>query len=124
MGYYTDYTLNVQQGEVDLVVVMETLHRIMGPGCQAFLLDEDLKCLVSNDAMPWYDHDEDCAELSLQFPHVVFKLHGEGSDPGDLWDAYYCNGLCQICRAQFVYPPFDAARLKSVDEAQQEDEGK
>jgi len=69
----------------------------------------------------WYDHDVDCAELSKKFPGAVFKLHGEGEYVGDLWDSYYKDGLCQICRASITYPTFDCTKLKDVEEAQLED---
>ena len=128
MGYYTNFELSVHQGTADLEAVKNKLDDVM-----AFSHDESIfdireddefavqptrNVIASSDSCKWYDHDEDCAKMSQSFPGVVFKLHGEGEETGDLWNAYYKDGLCQICRAKFVFPEFDENKLMSVQDAQ------
>lgn len=135
MGYYTNFELSVHQGTADMNAVAKTLAEAMGVTEEEFETIFDYEnnhevnygdvSLTTMDAMKWYDHDEDCATMSKQFPGVVFKLHGEGEEQGDMWEAYYTDGFCQICRAlPPVFPPFDSAKLKSVSQAQSEDEGR
>ena len=74
--------------------------------------------------MKWYDHDEDCAEMSKSFPGVVFCLEGEGEENSDMWKSYYKDGFVQICRAVVTYPPFDKTKLTTVADAQRRDIGR
>jgi hypothetical protein len=50
----------------------------------------------------WYEHDKDMIEMSMKFPLVLFKLHGEGEESGDIWDAYYLNGKSQKHKARVM----------------------
>lgn len=122
MGYYTSYELSVHQGTADLDAVIERLAMVMELDSEDRLFRIVHDSIESDEAMTWYDHDSDVAEMSRFFPGVVFKLHGEGEESGDLWDAYYKDGKCQICRGILRYPPYDPQRLKSVIEAQKEDQ--
>lgn len=128
MGYYTNFELAVHEGAADLVRVREALLVEMGLEIDEshpdwyFMVDGDV--LRSGDSMKWYDHDEECAQMSKRFPGVVFKLHGEGESTGDVWNAYYKDGKVQICRATMMFPPYDPAKLKSVEQAHSEDEGR
>jgi hypothetical protein len=128
MGYYTNFELSIHEGTADLMKVREALLVEMGLEIDDshpdwyFYVDGDV--LRSGDSMKWYDHDIECAEVSKRFPGVVIALHGEGENPGDIWDAYYKDGQMQICRASMVCPPYDPAKLKSVEQAQKEDSGR
>ncbi len=122
MGYYTKFDLTIHEGVVNLQEVKTALDGIMGNSASNFILDADL--IFGDDTMTWYKHDEDCATLSLKFPGVVFKLHGDGEESGDQWNSYYKDGLCQICRIVPAYPDYDPKKLKSVQEAQKNDLGR
>jgi hypothetical protein len=133
MGYYTNFTLTIHEGTADLQVVKNALDSIMEfPGDESLFDIEDLDVhggitvgtIITGDSVKWYDHDQECSDMSKQFPGVVFKLHGDGEETGDMWDAYYKDGKCQICRATFVFPPYDPTKLKSVQQAQTEDQGR
>ena len=124
MGYYTNYTLRVHDGDADLIQVKRRLDEIMemlGPESCFEVVDDEI---VSVDTLKWYDHDEEVAHLSKSFPGVVFELHGEGEGVGDIWNAYYRDGLCQICRAEIVIPEYNPAELKTVHDAQIADRGR
>ena len=132
MGYYTNFELTVIEGTASMFEVKTVLDDVMGfPSDESIFGFENNHeinygdvSLTTSDACKWYDHDEDCAAMSKQFPGVVFKLHGDGEEAGDQWDAYYKDGLCQICRVIPTYPPYDPAKLKTVQEAQAEDVGR
>lgn len=63
----------------------------------------------------WYDWEEDMILLSSKFPGLLFKLHGEGERPEDLWDAYFLDGKVQICPAEIIYDDFDPSKLIEGD---------
>lgn len=72
--------------------------------------------LESNEPTKWYDHDQEMLLLSGKFPDVVFKLHGEGEEHGDFWDAYYKDGkMCRYALPRKL-PPFDPNDLKTLAE--------
>lgn len=41
----------------------------------------------------------------------MFKLHGDGDDSEDLWDAYFLGGRMQVCPGKIVYDDFDPGKL-------------
>lgn len=117
MGYYTAYTLEVEvydhiTGRRSTEVPADTLAEIVaaldGRDVIGYALSEGLDCY---DSVKWYDHDTDMIEVSKQFPGVLFCLHGEGEESGDMWDAYYLDGKTQRCHAEITYPPFDPKKL-------------
>jgi hypothetical protein len=124
MGYYTNFQLTVFEGTADMDAVRIALGHVMGLPSEESPFENDGDCITTADSLKWYDHDDDCAEMSTQFPNVVFKLHGEGEETGDLWDAYYKDGKCQICRAKAVYPPYDPTKMTSVLDALKNDRGR
>lgn len=65
----------------------------------------------SEDSGKWYDNEADMRALSLKFPGVLFTLHGEGEESGDVWKKYFRDGKAQICKARLDFPPFDARLL-------------
>ena len=61
----------------------------------------------------WYDHRIDMIEFSKRFPDVLFRLHGEGEEGGDIWNEYYKNGQYQHCPVRMEYDDFDECKLKT-----------
>jgi len=57
----------------------------------------------------WYEWQPDMVKLSKKFRNVLFKLHGEGEENDDIWDAYFLNGKYQIKKARIVIDPVDPA---------------
>ncbi len=107
MGYYTDFKVElIHEDETEKELALGELMKDMGDGYQ---FNEDgwmSEC-------KWYDHESHMRIVSKQFPKVLFKLHGEGEEAGDLWDKYFLDGKMQKCRAEIVYPPFDKKKLSS-----------
>lgn len=127
MGYYTRYDMSVYEGDYnsyDIVKFMAEKNK----ECDAYYAFEyDLKntlddindqsgavyalSLEGDDECKWYEHEKEMRDLSKVFPDVVFKLHGEGEENGDIWDKYFMNGKMQYCPAQISLPPFDKTKL-------------
>ena len=59
------------------------------------------------DSCKWYDWESDLREISETLIGCCFKVHGEGEENGDIWDAYFFNGNCKVYKAQIMIPPFN-----------------
>lgn len=64
------------------------------------------------DRQKWYEHEADLREMSAAIPNVLFTLHGEGEEAGDIWDAYFLNGKGQKEKAVLTIGSFDERKLK------------
>jgi hypothetical protein len=78
---------------------------------------EDAKYALSADGntsneCKWYEHEDHLRIFSKRYPEVLFGLHGEGEESGDLWIQYYKNGKMQTCKVVMTYPPYDEKMLK------------
>lgn len=111
MGYYTAHSLsmtNNQQGDVERIYNYAKVND-MDLAYGFTVCDEQLE---ATDLMKWYEHEENMREISREFPHILFELHGEGEESGDIWDEYYRDGMMQRCSAEIVIPPFDESKMK------------
>lgn len=80
MGYYTRYSLTVKDiDETDKI--REALTQLYG-------MDP------FEDSTKWYDSDENCIQVSRQFPDTLFAISGDGEEQGDRWRKVYQNGAC------------------------------
>jgi len=66
----------------------------------------------TNESIEWYDHESEMKAFSKRFPDVVFTLHGQGEESGDIWVKYFKNGKMQKVEAQIVFAKFDEGQLK------------
>lgn len=128
MGYYTYYTLNAKNyGEADPnrkpATAMEIAKSMQAMGDDAFypfegtiddlILEEAQDTTIDmepDDTAKWYDYDKEMKKLSEMYPNTLFKLHGDGEEGGDSWDAYYLGGKKAEYRA--TIPPFDPKDLE------------
>lgn len=111
MGYYTDYELSVYTDvPVERLREIDAAVRKIDDG-----IFDDWSHIGGDwyaNEQKWYSQEKDMWELSLQFPEVLFYLHGNGEDDDDLWDEYWQNGSFQHCHA--VIPPYDPKEMKRV----------
>lgn len=63
----------------------------------------------------WYSYDEDCTQLSRDFPNVLFVLEGSGEESGDVWKAWYRNGKTARVKATLVFEEPDLDTLLPLD---------
>lgn len=64
------------------------------------------------ESCKWYDHEADMKVMSDAFPNVLFKLHGEGENAGDIWNAYFLNGKSQKHKAKIMIDECDSNAWK------------
>lgn len=111
MGYYTYFNLEVKG--VRSPVEAQRLHNCLKDfGIVPDILSEDYTYdskqdhvfYFSEDSAKWYESDEDMKKVSRQFPGMTFKLHGDGEESDDLWDAYFHDGQIEYCRVE-IPPP-------------------
>lgn len=108
MGYYTNYYLDVHEGDLSIQEILESVSENEFEGLN-YGIDTDGSSL---DSVKWYDHEADMRDLSLKFPTIVFKLHGEGEDNNDIWYKYFKNGKSQDCYAKIAFDCYDETQLR------------
>ena len=104
MGYETRYSLELDTWSSD---IMEDLFETVE--CAKHALDENGE---SEERTKWYSRERDMREFSKKHPHVLFTLSGDGEEAGDLWKAYFRDGLMQMSKAEISYEPFNPGSLK------------
>lgn len=102
MGYYTDFKLTIESGHHVTDELVETLEEIT-----SYDWSDDLTINGK-----WYPYEVDMKLISQKFPHMLFKLEGDGEESGDVWEAYFKNGKMQMCRAKITFDEFDESKLK------------
>jgi hypothetical protein len=135
MGYYTDYTLEIEgdfiaEQKVKSERLLQEANKIQEKELRdvakahvrsqyRLLLEPEewvAEMLEWGDPFiencKWYDHTEDMLKISKEYPEFIFKLRGEGEENGDMWVKYYKNGRYQTCEAEIFYPPFDESKLQ------------
>jgi len=108
MGYYTDYTLETHKSKMNISDILGNLSENDFGGLN-YAIDVYGEYYES---VKWYDHEDDMKKLSLKFPDVIFKLHGEGENSGNLWDKYFKNGKMQTCYAVITFDDYDESKLE------------
>lgn len=83
---------------------------------QILLCEEATYCLMPDgspaESGKWYEHETDMRVFSKEIPEVLFTLHGEGDENGDIWKKYFLNGKCQVAKAVIQFLPFDKSKLQ------------
>ena len=109
MGYYTNYTLTIENENVPQSRLVEIDDEIM----KMDVMDGSLcRYGVCSGEDKWYDHDEDMLLLSTKFPEILFCLYGTGEGYEDIWRTYYQNGKMQHCPASIVYDDYDPTKMQ------------
>lgn len=101
MGYYTDYSLEVESNKCDSDEIIDEFKN----EC------ESAKYALECEPCKWYDHEKDLCKFSKKYPGVLFILTGEGEEMPDMWKLYVKNGKSLKVRAVITYPEFDESLL-------------
>jgi hypothetical protein len=113
MGYYTDHTITLKQGEV-AHDKKEEIRKALDEISDGYNFENNSdggELEITLWDAKWYSHEEDMRELSKKYPDLVFQIKGEGEESGDLWIEYYKNGKMQEAPAKIVYDDFDETKL-------------
>ena len=103
MGYYTRFELEFSPKDnvIETEVIEDQYKTLYGGECDPF-----------DDACKWYEHEQDMRAFSKKHPKKLFILKGEGEEAGDIWVKYFQDGKMQTCKAEIVFPEFDARQMK------------
>jgi len=120
MGYCTKFEIEIEgEGDHWVTGVDRDGNRVeVNIGIDHDVVLQEIKDLsgyddpFDSDIYKWYDHDEHMREISARYPTLLFTLHGEGEECGDLWCAYYQGGKCQRELAKIEYGRFNPVYLK------------
>ena len=102
MGYYTDYSLEIDINSEDKKIVEEI---------ELFIktLNNDIFCDLQDVVLyrvtngKWYNYDADMLFLSNKFPKVMFTLKGIGEEYDDIWEKTYFGGeITDFHKAEMV----------------------
>lgn len=107
MGFYTKYTLTIQEPQRPTVEQIIRELRSVSPGADSALNDDG----STYDEAKWYDHASDLMGLSKRYPDHVFILDGIGEDD-ERFRLYVKDGKSQRAETKIVYDEFDPAKLK------------
>lgn len=104
MGYYTNYSLEIVQGNKNLIELLREEN-------------ENAKCAFDNDGdciepLKWYNHVNHLLDFSKKHPKALLKLYGEGEESEDLWVRYFKNGKSQLCNAVISFEEFDESKFR------------
>lgn len=115
MGYYTYYSVSVINADkVNHERIAEAAASLEYFACMQVAPEElekrenPFEYIEEEGSCKWYDYAVDMRALSLKYPEMIFHIHGEGEENGDLWDHYFHNGKDERCNAEIVYPPAPA----------------
>ena len=112
MGYQTSHELLILKRDNQKLVPFDSMDIITE--LREFSEEADYALDDSgetNESCKWYDHEKELREFSTRYPDLIFKLHGEGEEAGDLWDEWYKDGKMQKGKAIITYPDFDQSKL-------------
>lgn len=114
MGYYTTFTLGIQDKEKNTSENINRLHLAL------IEIDSDNKHVFDNDGtqvwsdggIKWYEHSEDMEKVSKLLPDLVIQVDGEGEEVGDIWRSFWKNGKVHEAKRTVIVEEFDETKLK------------
>ena len=106
---YEDYLLDMALDQE--FVIPKVAHEYAGgqTGARAFI--DALGMCIEGEPTKWYGHRADMIELSKANPTILFKLHGEGEEAGDIWNQWHKNGKSQEESAVIQIPEYDPRKM-------------
>ena len=107
MGYYINFeitTKNEKDGE--LAVIAKRINALDGVDGDA---GEGLEYEFESK---WHGEESDMIEISREFPHVEFTVHGIGEESGDEWYHHYLDGKIQVRKGKMIFPDYDPNAFK------------
>lgn len=101
MGYYTDFSLEIQTDKMYNAGLMNSIKDALKEisGYTSWYYQHDV---IGLSEAKWYEHLQDMQTLSQQFPDVKFELHCQGED-GQQWMVYALDGKTQRCEGEVVF---------------------
>lgn len=96
MGYYTRYEIKTNGDTKKVVKALCCASRYHN---------------LTDEAVKWYEHEDDCRTVSQDFPETLITVIGKGENDDDFWVKYFKNGRMQRGKAWIAYEEFDESKL-------------
>lgn len=110
MGYYTRFAGQIYDNDnkvVEEAVAKEIAKLDEFRNYMDGTIPTTINSVIACEEHKWYTFFDDMDEVSKKFPSITIEIYGEGDEPGDIWRAYFHNGVHIIQYAEIVYPDFD-----------------
>lgn len=102
MGYYTDYSIEVQTGkDYDGTLMSDIRQNLVTISVYAGWHHKS-PGYVNLIGHKWYNHETDMVKLSKAFPDIRFEMHCQGED-GQQWMVYAFGGKVERCESEVVF---------------------
>ena len=117
MGYYTTFELRVQNKEQDTPENVQAIQDaiIEQESDNRHVFDNDGQSVWSDGGIKWYEYTEHLIEISKKLPNLVIQVDGEGEEVGDIWRAFWKDGLVQEVKRTVIVEDFDEKKLKKLE---------
>lgn len=109
MGYYTNYSLEIENedfgeyfSESDLNAIRDKFNEIFKANYDAFTKIYNKDTGVGE--WKWYSHKKDMIQLAKAFPKFYFTLYGEGEEREDVWIEQYHGDEFYKDTAELIEP--------------------
>lgn len=113
MGYYTDYSITVEniRNEDEFILISHHLKERSGYEFEMSELPplSDEETIIAEFRLQeakFYEYKEVFMFLSKKYPHVLFDVYGEGEESGDVWKHRFFGGADERLQAKFTFPDF------------------
>lgn len=108
MGYYSDFEIRLQ-GVTD-TETLDTVIDLLQEATQYEFCTYGDGVIYSGDRYKWYGHEDDMADLSRDFPSVVFEMRITGEDSAQV-QVFAKDGKVYRNYVEPVWPEFDESQL-------------
>lgn len=109
MGHYSDFEIRPQGVDGG---TLDTIIDLLREATQYEFCASGDGVIYSGDRYKWYDHETDLADLSRDFPTIVFEMRVRGED-AEMRQVYAKNGKVYTNSVEPVWPDFDESQLSA-----------
>ena len=106
MGYYTDYSIQVE-GDVNynkLEEIAERINEVSGYYFYADINKFQENHIMCDDTYKWYNWHKHMKSISKEYPELLFKVEGVGEEHDDHWKCNFINGRDERMSPEVIWP--------------------
>ena len=109
MSHETRYNLTTPTGHPAVEEIASKLAEICDatpPGHPEHNASTELwaDTLEGRETTYWHEIEKEMAELSTNWPGILFTIDCQGQTPDDLWRVYAKDGVYQVVKPALTYP--------------------
>jgi len=107
MGYYTNFSIKIKQGQAEIIDLQMAIEKQ-----SEYAFDNDGTEIYSEGEIKWYEHSEDMKNVSKLFPDLTLQVDGEGEETGDIRRTFWKDGKYQEAKRVVTIEDFDENKLE------------